>query len=357
MSVASPLNICILNAYPAQSRKEFDDHDVGHPSDFFKDFLSRYAPRASVSVIYPADPDPKLPAGAAIKDYDAFMWTGSDLTAYHFDDIRVTRQIEFASELFWKGGLSYGSCWGLQISASAAGGEVRKNPKGREWAIAKNITLTAAGKKSRLLKDKPKKYQGFIMHLDEVVRLPTGVEPLSGNAHSGVQALEIKKGKGEFWSCQYHPEYNLKEMARLMGARAASLVKEGHFPNKDKVLEPSDKMRALHVNVGDKALRAKLGADDSILDPGIREIELRNWVDFDPRVEEGRVDKLLGNSGAAEPFGDQAMGAVVGALREGLRVRPEARGSHSRELMKESRVAHHRGTGERGDGEKSRQNG
>ncbi len=280
MSVASPLNICILNAYPAQSRKEFDAHDVGHPSDFFKNFLSRYAPRASVSVIYPADPDPKLPAGAAIRDYDAFLWTGSDLTAYHYTDIRVMRQIEFASELFWKGVPSYGSCWGLQISTLAAGGEVRENPKGREWAIAKNITTTAAGKKSRLLKGKPEKYQGFIMHLDEVIVLPAGVKPLSGNTHTGVQALEIKKGKGEFWSCQYHPEYNLKEMARLLSARAASLVKEGHFPIEENVLEYSDTMRALHVNVSDKVLRAKLGADNSILDPEIRELELRNWVDF-----------------------------------------------------------------------------
>ena len=34
-----------------------------------------------------------------------------------------------------------GSCWGIQMAAVVAGGVIAKNPKGREWGIAKAITI------------------------------------------------------------------------------------------------------------------------------------------------------------------------------------------------------------------------
>ena len=33
----------------------------------------------------------------------------------------------------------FGSCWGLQVLVTAAGGKIRKNPNGLEAIIAKNI--------------------------------------------------------------------------------------------------------------------------------------------------------------------------------------------------------------------------
>ena len=54
---------CIVNCYPAASRKNFDLSDVGHPHDLFLDFLRREAPNASAEIVYVADPDFTLPAG------------------------------------------------------------------------------------------------------------------------------------------------------------------------------------------------------------------------------------------------------------------------------------------------------
>ncbi len=278
MVVNAKLAICILNCYPRTSRENFDRSDVGHPHDLYADFLRRYTPQATVDVLFIADPDTSLPTGANLRSYDGYIWTGSDLTIYH-DDPRVTRQIALAKAIYEAGVPCYGSCWGIQMAAVAAGGEVRKNPKGREWGIARDIRRTEAGRRSLLLAGKPDRYDGFIMHLDEVTRLPEGATLLATNEHTHVQALEVRHGNGVFWATQYHPEYNLYEMARLIAARAAPLVREGFFRTEEDVRAYAAKMRALHQNPDSAELRQELGVGDDILDPAIREQELRNWID------------------------------------------------------------------------------
>ena len=47
-----------------------------------------------------------------------------------------------AKELFKRKNKIFGSCWGLQVLVTAAGGKVRKNPNGLEAILAKNIKLS-----------------------------------------------------------------------------------------------------------------------------------------------------------------------------------------------------------------------
>jgi GMP synthase (glutamine-hydrolysing) len=108
-----------------------------------------------VDLLFIADLDLPLPVGASLNSYEGYIWTGSDLTIYHHDDARVTRQIELAQAIYQAGVPSYGSCWAAQMAAVAAGGEVKKNPKGREWGLARDIQRTAAGRGSLLLAGKP----------------------------------------------------------------------------------------------------------------------------------------------------------------------------------------------------------
>jgi GMP synthase (glutamine-hydrolysing) len=279
MVVEAPLAIAILNCYPRASRENFDRSDVGHPHDLYADFLRRYAPQASIDLLFIADADTTLPSGTNLQDYDAYIWTGSDLTIYHHDDPRVIRQIELAQAIFRAGVPCYGSCWGVQMAAVAAGGEVQKNPKGREWGLARGIRPTEAGRRSLLLAGKPDRYDGFIMHLDEVTHLPEGATLLATNEHTHVQALEVRHENGVFWATQYHPEYNLYEMARLIAARAKPLIGEGFFETTEEVQAYADKMRTLHQQPDSEALRQELRVGDDILDAEIREQELRNWID------------------------------------------------------------------------------
>jgi GMP synthase (glutamine-hydrolysing) len=280
MDVNSRTSFSILNCYPKASRDNFDRANVGHPHDFYRDFLNRYLPDAAVDVLFIADLGVGLPTGIGLAGYDGYIWTGSDLTIYHHDDRRVTRQIELARAIYEAGIPCFGSCWGIQMAAVIAGGEVNKNPKGREWGIARDIQRTAMGRQSSLLAGKPDRFNGFIMHLDEVTRIPAGATLLATNEHTHVQALEVTHGKGAFWATQYHPEYNLREMARLISARAEPLVKEGFFPNSDEVKAYAKKMHSLHQNPNSHALREELGVGEDILDEKIREQELRNWIDY-----------------------------------------------------------------------------
>ena len=276
---ASSLSLCILNGYPQASRDNFDLQGVGHPHTLYRDFFVRTIPDVNIDVLFIADPGETLPEGTGLTSYDGYIWTGSDLTIYHLDDQRVTRQIELARAIFRAGVPSYGSCWGIQIAAVAAGGEVQKNPRGREWGIARDIELTDDGKHSRLLAGKPQHFDGFIMHLDEVTRLPQGGRLLAGNAHTRVQALAVRHKKGTFWATQYHPEYNLLEMARLIAARAEPLVAEGFFADVEAVQAYAKSMAALHHDPNSESIRKELDIGDDIIDPHIREQELRNWLD------------------------------------------------------------------------------
>ena len=278
MYVDARLSICILNGYPRSSRENFDRSNVGHPHDMYADFLGRYVPGAGIDVLFVADPDVSLPTGVTLESYDAYIWTGSDLSIFH-DDPRVIRQIELARAIYRAGRPMYGSCWGVQMAAVAAGGEVRNNPKGREWGIARNIRLTEAGKTSLLHAGKPERFDGFIMHLDEVTRIPAGGKLLATNEHTRVQALEVTFEKGTFWATQYHPEYNLYEMGRLIAARAGALVKEGFFPDTQAVAAYADQMLTLHEYPDSAELRQLLSVGLDILGSEIRECELRNWID------------------------------------------------------------------------------
>ena len=279
MTVQEPLAICVINGYPAPNRQVLAEAGMKQAHEMYVDFLKEYVPNAKIDTLYIADLDTALPSGTNLSSYDAYIWTGSNLTIYH-DEPRVTRQIEFSRAIYAEGKPQYGSCWGVQMAAVAAGGEVQKNPKGREWAFARDIHLTDAGKQHPLYKGKPAQFDGFIMHLDIVTRIPEGGTLLASNAHSNVQSLAVTHGKGTFWATQYHPEYNLYEMARLLIARKEPLTNEGFFKKQEEVERLAANMMQLYQHPDDKKLREMLKIGDDILSKQIRQQELRNWIDY-----------------------------------------------------------------------------
>ena len=279
MTVQDPLAICVINGYPAPNRQVLAEAGMKQAHEMYVDFLKEYVPNAKIDTLYIADLDTALPSGTNLSSYDAYIWTGSNLTIYH-DEPRVTRQIEFSRAVYEVGKPQYGSCWGVQMAAVAAGGEVQKNPKGREWAFARDIHLTDAGKQHPLYKGKPAQFNGFIMHLDHVTRIPEGGTLLASNEHTQVQSLAVKHGKGTFWATQYHPEYTLYEMARLLIARKEPLTNEGFFKKQEEVEQLAANMMQLSQHPDDMKLRETLKIGDDILNQEIRQQELRNWIDY-----------------------------------------------------------------------------
>lgn len=273
------LRFLIVNGYPRASRENFERSDVAHPHDLYQRLLDRYAPGSESQVFFIADLENLIPTLDEVRAFHGVVWTGSDQTIYHTHEEKVARQIAFARRVFQAGVPQFGSCWGAQMAAVAAGGRVEANPNGREWGFAPKIELTGAGREHPLTAGKPKSFQGIEMHLDQVAELPTEAELLATGEHTRVQALAVEHENGAYWATQYHPEYDLWENARLIAARAGALVREGFFEREEDVLRYAEEMKALFKNPGDQALRRKLGVDETLLDDRIRQLEFANWIE------------------------------------------------------------------------------
>ena len=84
---------------------------------------------------------PNYPTASRSRDYHGAVITGSALNIYS-REAAVERQIDLAKAVFAAGVPCFGSCWGLQVGVTAAGGSVVRNPRGREFGFARRISYT-----------------------------------------------------------------------------------------------------------------------------------------------------------------------------------------------------------------------
>lgn len=249
------------------------------PGDSYARVVASLATDAVIEIALPADEGSNLPGGQGLQGYDAVFLTGSALNAYR-PVPEVTRQVELMRAVYASGTPCFGSCWGIQIGAIAAGGMVRLNPKGREVGFARRITLNDAGIAHPLFTGRPRAYDAPAVHEDEVAVLPGDVTPLASNAMSDVQAAEIRHDGGLFWGVQYHPEFSLREIATIMRRRRETLVKEGFYDSLESADLHLDDIEALHRDSTRKDLAWKLGLDAEVLEESRRLTELRNFLVF-----------------------------------------------------------------------------
>ena len=189
------------------------------------------------------------------------------------------RQVEFVRSIFETGVPMFGSCWGLQVGAVAAGGTVVRSPKGREIGLARKITLTDAGRDHPMHQGKGASFDAPAVHTDEVGEKPQGMIVTATNTHSEVQAAEIRHGKSTFWGVQYHPEFSLTEMAGIMERYGKVLVDEGPFRDLEALARHTADLKALQDDLSRKDISWRLGYDADVLEPRRRLTEIRNWIE------------------------------------------------------------------------------
>ena len=160
----------------------------------------------------------------------------------------------------------------------AAGGSVAANPRGREMGIARKIALTAEGRGHPLYAGKASVFDGFISHVDEVTHLPPGAVVLASNAFTRVQAVSVTYQGGTFWGLQYHPEYDLHEMARLVFCRLEILTEQGFFKDRQAGEAYVNHLEALHQDPARRDIAWLLGIDDDVMNEDVRRLEVRNWI-------------------------------------------------------------------------------
>ena len=270
------LRYLIVEGYARPDRDKLEESGGRLAWRQFADMLQTWQPGSEYELFCPCDEGSEIPRPMA--EYDGVMWTGTTLTIFELDDPRVTRMIDLGKEMYEVGVPGFGSCWGVQMAAVAAGGKVTRSPKGREMGIGRKIAQTTAGRSHPFLAGKPLSYDAFNSHYDEVTTVPEGGVVLSGNDYARVQALAVDHANGSFWATQYHTEYNLHDMSRLIVAREHRLVPEGFFRDGAELTALADRMAALSAEPERKDLRWQLGIDDDVLDPAVRQAEFRNWL-------------------------------------------------------------------------------
>ncbi len=268
----------ILDGYPKESREQFDEVGMRLAWVLYRDMLQTYLPDAECDVWLSSDAPGDAPTDADLHNYAGILWPGCNLTVYH-DDPRVHSQLDVAKRAYAVGTPGFGSCWGIQVAVYAAGGRVEVHPKGREMGIVRDILVQPEGRTHPMFEGKPEVFSHFVSHDDYITSLPHNTPRLAGNAWSPVQAAAVRHLEGEFWGVQYHPEYDLHELARLIIAREPRLVKQGLFLGHEDLLAYVDRLEALHAEPGRTDLRWQLGIGDDVLNAEIRQREFINWLD------------------------------------------------------------------------------
>ncbi len=275
------MKLLIIDGYPEKSRLQFDKVGMTLAGKLYKKMLFQHMPDAETTILYTSDDSTLLPTLEVLKTYDGILWPGCNLTVYHDDDERVQRMIEIVDLAFEAGIPQFGSCWAAQIAVYVAGGTVAVNPKGREMGVARKIYLTDAGKSHPMYEGKPPVFDGFISHDDEITVMPKGATILASNDFTSIQAVDVAYKNGSFSATQYHPEYDLKEMARLIVARANKLTSEGYFNSQDDIMNYINILETIANEPNRKDLRWMAGIDDDLLKDNIRQLEFVNWLKFE----------------------------------------------------------------------------
>jgi GMP synthase (glutamine-hydrolysing) len=201
------------------------------------------------------------------------------------------RQVELVRTLLGSGTPVFGSCWGLQVLTTAAGGSVRRNPKGREIGFGRAIRLTGAGREHPMYAGKSDSFDAVTVHLDEVETLAPGTTVLATNAVSDVQSAEIRCNGATAWGVQYHPEYPLREVATIVRRIGKRLINEGFFLDEADINIFAGDLDVLDADPANKRLAWRYGIHKNVLDKTLRTGEIANWIEnqvLPTRMKRGR---------------------------------------------------------------------
>ena len=118
------MNILIVDGNEKEASLRYTDMGMDTQYEVYKKVLKSLSlENLNIEIIHPAISNNFLPEGISLDDFDGVAWTGSLLNIYDMTT-PIINQIELAKELFTKKNKIFGSCWGLQVLVTAAGGSL-----------------------------------------------------------------------------------------------------------------------------------------------------------------------------------------------------------------------------------------
>ncbi len=119
-----------------------------------------------------------------------------------------------------------GICFGHQLIGEAFGGQVAKNPRGRELGTV-TVERAEGTDGEALFGGLSRVFDANASHVDSVVRAPRDARVLASTAIEPNAAFAI----GEHtWGVQFHPEFDADIVRGYVGARAELMREEGLDP-------------------------------------------------------------------------------------------------------------------------------
>lgn len=126
----------------------------------------------------------------------------------------------YLREIVGAGTPTLGICFGHQLLGQALGGEVRKNPRGREMGTIA-IRKTAS---DPLFDPLPDTFHANVTHVDTVSVLPKGAVKLAESDGDEHHAVRFADG---VYGVQFHPEIDADVMREYVAHRSGLLRDEG----------------------------------------------------------------------------------------------------------------------------------
>ena len=153
------------------------------------------------------------------RSVDAIVITGSAANV-PTREAWILRTEAWLRDVVAAGTPTFGICFGHQLLAQALGGEVQKNPRGREIGTVAVERTTD----DPIFEGLPPSFTANVTHIDTVVRLPPGAV---GLARSPLEDFHAIRFTPTCYGVQFHPEIDAEVMRGYVETRREILAAEG----------------------------------------------------------------------------------------------------------------------------------
>ena len=225
------MRILIINGWTKEGDQNHLDAGCIVQSNVFANLIKSIERRISVE-IFNSYGDAKI----HLSDYDAFVWTGSGNNIYETNS-HNKNQIDTCNKIVELSKPIWGSCWGMQVIATALGGKVERG-KSPEFGISRDIRIIDDELKNSIYKNKPVIFDAPAHHSDIITEIPKTFKVITQNKKC-IQSMYSKEKK--IFCAQYHPELAYDYLGTMMQFWAKNY--KNHMGKKEfeSLLEELDK--------------------------------------------------------------------------------------------------------------------
>ena len=255
--------ILIVEGNLKEENQSFTEGGIKTHTESLKDSISYFTNDLEIDVVNPSSDKNISEVAKGLEKFDGMIWGGSSLNIYN-DTLEIRRQIEFMRSCQNKIKKILAICWGLQVAATVAGGQVKRCMTGSHRGIAHNIEINSNGLQHPIYKNKNETFNTPAFNFDEVVKLPKNSILLASNPINKVMGVNFKSGVSDIWGIQYHPEITYDKMISLIHFRKDRLLNNKAFSDEQEINK--------HV--------AMIAEENKKSNKDLRMRELENWLNY-----------------------------------------------------------------------------